>query len=121
MDTVMAAAKYGSYVGEVRRLRLLNGRILIEDKDLSGDIKSGALYLPKHDNNLVVARVLQCADTSLNWNAPKKPFCRRSEVPFVIKVGDKVLIDRRMGERITVNGKPCRIVTENQILAVIED
>ena len=114
------------FVGEFKKIRLVRGRILITDEDRPGPVKIGSLYVPHipgglSDPKLVVATVLQLAETSLDWSSKRKPPYSRPSRPFLVKVGDKVLIDRRIGERITVAGRPCRIVTENQILAVVEE
>lgn len=41
-------------------------------------------------------------------------------IPFDVKVGDSVLIEKRCGYKLVVEGEEFLIITEDEILAVIE-
>jgi len=118
----MSISKPQSFIGEFSDIKLLNGRILVTDEDTAGDHYTfSGLILPKPIGSVmfkpVIATVLATAEYSLAWWMPPN---KRYKIPFEVKAGDRVLIDRRHGERIIIKNRPCRLITENQVLAIIE-
>ena len=92
-------------------MRPLGNRILVEDVDDRVAV-SGGIVIPEASR--------ETSNTSIVLALGK---CNRSEsgveTPFRVKVGDKVMLCRFGGTPVVRNGKQYRLVTEENIVAIL--
>src|SRR5580765_8834191 len=95
-------------------VRPLGDRILvepIEEKEQNG--KKGAIIIPDTAKEKPMESLVVAVGTGKTGDDGKK-------VPFEIKKGDRVLVSKYGGTEIKLNGKEYKILTSEDILAVVD-
>ena len=90
----------------------LGDRILVE-KAIEPATKNGGIIIPDSAKEKPMESMVVALGTGKTDENGKK-------VPFEFKKGDRVLISRCGGTEIKSNGKEYRIISGNDVLAVIE-
>jgi chaperonin GroES len=85
----------------------LGDRILVEPVE-EKEVKKGGIIIPDTAKEIVVA--LGTGKTDDNGK----------KVPFEVKKGDRVLVSKYGGTEIKLDGKEYRILSSDDVLAVIE-
>src|SRR5438034_8988012 len=95
-------------------VRPVGDRILVEaveEKDIKG--KKGGIIIPDTAREKPMESVVVALGTGKVDDNGKK-------VPFEVRKGDRVLVNKFGGTEIKLDGKEYKIVTSDDILAVIE-
>jgi chaperonin GroES len=97
-----------------QKVRPVGDRILveaIEEKENKG--RKGAIIIPETAKEKPMESMVVAVGTGKTNDDGKK-------VPFEVKKGDRVLVNRYGGTEIKLDGKEYKILSSDDILAVIE-
>ena len=95
-------------------VRPVGDRILVQAiEEKEGNAKKGAIIIPDTAKEKPMESLVVALGTSKTDDKGKK-------VPFEVKKGDRVLVAKYGGTEIKLDGKDYRILTSDDVLAVIE-
>src|SRR6476659_2059252 len=93
-------------------VRPIGDRILVEAAE-EKETKKGGIIIPDSDKEKPTESIVVALGNGKTDDNGKK-------VPFEVKKGDRVLISKYGGTEIKLNGKEYKILSADEILAVIE-
>jgi chaperonin GroES len=93
-------------------LKPLGDRILVEPAE-EKETKKGGIIIPDSAKEKPMESVVVALGTGKTDENGKK-------LPFEVKVGDNVLVSKYGGTEIKLNGKEYKILSSDDILAIIE-
>ena len=95
-------------------LRPLGDKILIKRDEAQSKTSTG-LYLPETSKEKPMTATIEAVGTgSLNTDTGAR-------IPLSVKKGDRILISKWGGTEVKLNDKEYLIISEDDILAVVED
>ena len=95
-------------------LRPLGDKILIKRDEAQTKTTSG-IFLPETSKEKPMTATIEAVGTgSLNTDTGAR-------IPLTVKKGDRILISKWAGTEVKLNDKELLIISEDDILAVIED
>ena len=95
-------------------VRPIGDRILVESVEEKGNkSKKGGIIIPDTAKEKPMESMVVALGTGKTGDDGKK-------VPFDVKKGDRVLVNKYGGTEIKLDGKEYKILTSDDILAVIE-
>ncbi len=109
----------------------LNDRIIV-DPENPPEISEGGIHIPpnaqqRSDKGVVLAVGPGRLMDSSQFGQPS-PHVTREEfqkglprIPMTVKVGDKVLFAMYAGQEIEIDGKKLKVMTEDDILGIVEE
>ena len=93
-------------------VRPLGDRILVEAAE-EKEVKKGGIIIPDSAKEKPTERIVVALGTGKTDDNGKK-------VPFEVKKGDRVLVSKYGGTEIKLNDKEYKILSSEDILAIIE-
>ena len=93
-------------------LKPLGDRVLVEPAE-EKEHKKGGIIIPDTAKEKPTEGIVRALGTGKTDDSGKK-------VPFEVKVGDRVLVSKYGGTEIKLDGKEYKILSSDDILAVIE-
>lgn len=90
----------------------IGDRVLVEAVE-EKEVKKGGIIIPDSAKEKPQESIVRALGTGKVDDSGKK-------VPFEVKVGDKVLVSKYGGTEIKLDGKEYKILSSDDILAVIE-
>src|SRR5436309_1991506 len=94
-------------------VRPIGDRILVEPMEDNKEVKKGGIIIPDTAKEKPMESVVRALGTGKTDDNGKK-------VPFEVKVGDRVLISKYGGTEIKLDGKEYKILSSDDILAIVE-
>jgi chaperonin GroES len=91
----------------------LGDRVIVEAAAENGKTKKGAIIIPDTAKEKPMESLVVALGTGKTDEEGKK-------VPFEVKKGDRVLVNKYGGTEIKIDGKEYKILNTDDILAVIE-
>src|SRR5438093_9244250 len=93
-------------------LKPLGGRVLVEPLE-EKEVKKGGIIIPDTAKEKPTEGVVVALGTGKTDDNGKK-------IPFEVKKGDRVLVSKYGGTEIKLDGKEYKIMSSDDILAIIE-
>jgi chaperonin GroES len=100
-------------VFKMENIRPMSGMVIVEKLD-EEEISKGGIYVnaDKSKRTCFAKIVLVGDDLKYDNGTP---------VPFDGKIGDKVLIGKYIGDPIKIDDKDCTALSQDDVIAIIED
>lgn len=93
-------------------LKPLGDRVLVEPAE-EKEVKKGGIIIPDTAKEKPTEYVVLALGTGKTDDNGKK-------VPFEVKKGDRIIASQYGGSTVKIDGKECKIISSDDILAVIE-
>ena len=90
----------------------LGDRVLVEPQE-EKEVKKGGIIIPDSAKEKPTEGVIRALGTGKKTDDGK-------HIPFVVKVGDRVLVSKYGGTEIKIDGKEFKLFNSDDILAVLE-
>jgi chaperonin GroES len=90
----------------------IGDRLLVEPAE-EKEVKKGGIIIPESAKEKPQEGIIKALGTGKTDDNGKK-------IPFEVKVGDRVLVDKYGGTEIKIDGKEYKILSSDDILAVLE-
>jgi len=94
------------------KVKPIGDRILVEAVE-EKEVKKGGIVIP----DIAKEKPMECQVVALGTG---KTDDNGKKVPFEIKKGDRLLVAKYGGTEVHVEGKECRILSSDDVLAVLE-
>ena len=95
------------------KIKPLGDRVLVEPIE-EEEVREGGIIIPDTAREKPTEAIVRALGTGKTDDEGKK-------VPFEVKVGDRVLISKYGGTEVKVDDKEYKILSSEDILAIIED
>ena len=95
------------------KIKPLGDRVLVEPIE-EEEVREGGIIIPDTAREKPTEAIVRALGTGKTDDEGKK-------VPFEVKVGDRVLISKYGGTEVKVDNKEYKILSTEDILAIIED
>ncbi len=95
------------------KIKPLGDRVLVEPIE-EEEVREGGIIIPDTAREKPTEAIVRALGTGKTDDEGKK-------VPFEVKVGDRVLISKYGGTEVKVDDKEYKILSTEDILAIIED
>ncbi|HEV2331116.1 MAG TPA: co-chaperone GroES [Verrucomicrobiae bacterium] len=90
----------------------IGDRLLVEPAE-EKEVKKGGIIIPESAKEKPQEGIIKALGTGKTDDNGKK-------IPFEVKVGDRVLVSKYGGTEIKIDGKEYKILSSDDILAVLE-
>ncbi|HEX3624410.1 MAG TPA: co-chaperone GroES [Verrucomicrobiae bacterium] len=90
----------------------IGDRLLVEPAE-EKEVKKGGIIIPESAKEKPQEGIIKALGTGKTDDSGKK-------IPFEVKVGDRVLVSKYGGTEIKIDGKEYKILSSDDILAVLE-
>ena len=90
----------------------IGDRLLVEPAE-EKEVKKGGIIIPESAKERPQEGIVKALGTGKTNDEGKK-------IPFEVKVGDRVLVSKYGGTEIKIDGKEYKILSSDDILAVLE-
>lgn len=96
------------------KLKPINEKLLVKIIDFSEEMKAGSLILPAAmSKDFVLAEIVDMGEGQITQEGVR--------LPFVVKVGDRVMLSARSGTEIRVGADLNKLITERDVMAIVKE
>ena len=96
-----------------KMIKPLGARVLVEPKDGSKEEKKGGIIIPDSAKEKPMEGTIRAIGKKRDEDG--------KEIPFDVKVGDKVLLPKYGGTEVKIDDKEFQLVREEDLLGVLVD